>query len=64
VRGDWANRNQHRRDTHAIVAGRPHDRWLVWHRRWGELAPPGTTADAIREAQRAAYLELADGDPA
>jgi hypothetical protein len=40
------------------VAAWPHDRWSAWHRRWGELAPPGSTAEVILEAQRLAFDEI------
>jgi len=52
VPGDWRK----------VVAGWPHDRWIAWHRRWGEMAPPGSGAEAIEAAQRSAYEELASGD--
>ena len=52
VRGDWRQ----------VVAGWPQDRWVAWHRRSAELAPPGSGVEAIKAARRAAYEELACGD--
>ena len=42
----------------------PIDRWSTWHRRAGDVTPPGADAATIRAAQRQAYDEaLAAGRP-
>jgi hypothetical protein len=43
------------------VAGWPHDRWVAWRRRSGEIQAEGgnvQSADVIRAADHKAYLEL------
>jgi hypothetical protein len=48
-------------DWRWAVANWPHDRWLAWRRRAGELLPERPSAEEVREADRRAYLELAGG---
>jgi hypothetical protein len=41
-----------------VVAGWPHDRWVAWRRRSGELEPLNATAEMIRTAEHLAFIEL------
>jgi hypothetical protein len=52
-------------DWRHVVAGWPHDRWVAWRRRSGEILAaanvaeaPGPDADEIREADRRAFDEM------
>jgi hypothetical protein len=42
------------------VANWPHNKWLAWHHRASELAPPGSSVEQIREGHHLAYLEIID----
>ena len=47
------------------VAGWPHDRWVAWRKRSGEIqaaAGASPTAAEIREADRLAYVELLENE--
>ena len=46
------------RDWRRTVSTWPMPRWLAWRSRSAELQPPSPTADEIRAADHAAYLEL------
>jgi hypothetical protein len=49
------------RDWHSAVAGLPHDRWVRWRARSGEIQSDlgrAPTADDIREEDRTAAAEL------
>jgi hypothetical protein len=49
------------RDWHSAVAGLPHDRWVRWRARSGEIQSNlghAPTADDIRKAERTAAAEL------
>jgi hypothetical protein len=45
-------------DWRRTVANLPHEEWVAWRRRSGELEPPDATIEEIREAERQAFAEI------